>query len=227
MGVTILYVEDEQILGQLVAEALEKTGFDVQRISNGAEAIISFRTFEPHLCLLDIMLPGKDGYDVAVQIRQLDSRVPIIFLSAKIHAGDVIKGFKAGCNDYIRKPFSIEELTVRIDSWLKEKHGNNSPEEADEYEAGAYHFIPQKLLLLTPTGDITLTYKEAAILTGLFIHCNRPVSRSYLMQKAWNAETIYNSRSLDVYINRLRKYFNGSPNKIITLKGIGYRFITS
>jgi len=226
MKYRIMYVEDEKILGQLVTEALEKLGYEIKQVKNGADALATFKKTNPHLCLLDVMLPGKDGFDIATQIRELDSKVPIIFLTAKVQVNDVVNGFKTGANDYIRKPFSIDELAVRINSWLSEKYGNAIEDEMVEYTAGSFRFIPKRQTLQMPQGTIELTFKESMILSTLFAHRNQVVSRNHLMQKVWDSETIYNSRSLDVYINRLRKYFDNSPNKILTLKGVGYKFIT-
>lgn len=225
MKFRILYVEDEQILGQLVSEALEKIGYEVRQITNGFDALQAYRDIKPHLCLLDIMLPGKDGYDVARQLRAVDSKVPILFLTAKVQVADVITGFNSGANDYIRKPFSIDELVVRINSWLNEKYGQTDRDGASVYTAGAFSFFPEKQLLVTPAETITLTYKESVVLSVLFAHSNKMVSRNYLQQKVWGTDTIYNSRTLDVYINRLRKYFGDSANKILTLKGVGYKLI--
>jgi DNA-binding response OmpR family regulator len=226
MKYRILYVEDEKILMQLVKDALEKQGYEVAQVSNGLDVVGAFKAATTHLCLLDIMLPGKDGYDVAAQIRALDPQVPIIFLTAKIQVGDVVAGFQSGCNDYIRKPFSMDELHVRISRWLTEKYGEHRSDESVAYAAGAYHFDPKKQLLNTPNGTIALTFKESTILNALFALSNQPISRNYLMQQVWGSETVYNSRSLDVYINRIRKYFGNSQNKILTLKGVGYKFIT-
>jgi DNA-binding response OmpR family regulator len=226
MHYRILYVEDEQILGQLVKESLEKLNYEVLKITNGVDALKAYRDFKPHLCLLDIMLPGKDGYDVARQIRALDTKIPILFLTAKVQVNDVITGFNTGCNDYIRKPFSIDELAARINSWLSEKYGKADTEDKTKYTAGGYSFLPGKQLLITPNETITLTYKESVVLHMLFAHRNKVISRDHLQQKVWGTDTIYNSRTLDVYINRLRKYFGDSQNKILTLKGVGYKLIT-
>ncbi len=221
----ILFVEDEKILGQLVKESLEKEGFEIKLITNGVDALQAYRDFKPNLCLLDIMLPGKDGYEVATQIRAIDKVVPIIFLTAKIQTADLVAGFNAGCNDYIRKPFSIDEVVVRINSWLAEKYGQLDKEPDAEVLIGDFRFIPGKQELHTPIEVIQLSHKDATILNLLYSHRNTIVSRDHLLQKVWGTDTIYNSRTLDVYINRLRKYFAGSQNKIITLKGVGYRFI--
>src|SRR4051812_44106584 len=120
----ILYVEDELILGHLVKEALEKAGYEVAKYLNGIDGINNFKSFQPHLCLLDIMLPGTDGYTVAEQIRAADRQVPIIFLTAKVQATDLVKGFQAGCNDYVRKPFNMDELLLRVENWLEVKYGS-------------------------------------------------------------------------------------------------------
>lgn len=225
MNATILFVEDEKILGRLVAEALEKQGYEVVLLTNGNDVLHAFRERKPQLCLFDVMLPGKDGFAVAQQVRNIDTRVPILFLTAKVQAADVVEGFKAGCNDYIRKPFSIDELLVRVQSWLKEKYGGHEPEPEDSYILGGIIFHPQKQLLEINDKKINLTYKESAVLALLYAHRNTIIGRDYLLQKVWADDTHYNSRTLDVYMNRLRKYFAGSSNKIITLKGIGYRFI--
>lgn len=219
-------MEDERILGQLVKESLAKLNFEVMQVTNGSDALQAYRELKPHLCLLDIMLPGKDGYDVARQIRALDGNVPILFLTAKVQVNDVIAGFNTGGNDYIRKPFSMDELVVRINSWLNEKYGLADMDETAVHTAGAFSFHPEKQLLIGPSGTVTLTYKECLLLQVLFAHRNQAVGRDYLQQKIWGTGTIYNSRTLDVYINRLRKYFENSPNNILTLRGVGYKFIT-
>lgn len=225
MNYRILYVEDEKILGQLVSEALTKQGYELLQVTNGLEALPAFRHFKPHLCLLDIMLPGKDGYQVAEQIRAIDKKIPILFLTAKVQVNDLVTGFNAGCNDYIRKPFSVDELSLRIKTWLSEKYGQQDVQVATIYTIDDYIFDPKQQSLHTPDGVITLTHKETVILQLLYQHRNNIISRDYLMHKVWGTDTVYNSRTLDVYINRLRKYFRNGQNRIITLKSIGYRFI--
>lgn len=227
MAYKILYVEDEKILGQLVTEALTKKGYEVMHIANGVAAFAAFRQMKPHLCLLDIMLPGKDGYEIARQIRGINKKTPILFLTAKIQVADLVTGFEAGCNDYIRKPFSIDELYLRIAGWLAEKYGQEETLPITECSIDGYLFHPQKQTLQPPDGSATiqLTHKEALLLQLLYTHRNNIISRDYLLQKIWSNDTIHNSRTLDVYINKLRKYLGEGQNKIITLKSIGYRFI--
>jgi DNA-binding response OmpR family regulator len=225
MTYKILYVEDEKILGQLVTESLRKGNYEVMQVSNGAHALSAYREFKPHVCLLDIMLPGKDGYEVAEQIRAMDKKIPILFLTAKIQTSDLVAGFSAGCNDYIRKPFSMDEVLLRIKSWISEKYGIEEIVQEAEYNINGYKFNPQKQTLETADGYIQLTHKESVVLSMLYSHRNNIVSRESILQKVWGNESIYNSRTLDVYINKLRKYLGGNQNRIITLKGIGYRFI--
>jgi Response regulators consisting of a CheY-like receiver domain and a winged-helix DNA-binding domain len=225
MQYRILFAEDEQILGALVKEALQKHGYDVLLVTNGSDVLAAYHKHRPQLCLLDIMLPGKDGYEACRQLRAIDAQVPVIFLTAKVQAGDVVEGFRAGANDYVRKPFSIEELLVRIESWLKEKYGRQEEEMADSYTIGNVTLYPNKQVLQTPGAEIALTHKETMILALLHRHRNNITGRDYLLEKVWGADTIHNSRSLDVYINRLRKYLADTPAQIVTLKGVGYRFI--
>lgn len=225
MKYRILYIEDEHILGKLVTESLAGQGYQVLQVTNGSDALHHYRQFSPHLCLLDVMLPGKDGYEVATQIRAIDAGIPVIFLTARIQTADLVMGFHTGCNDYIRKPFSMEELLLRINRWLTEKYGQPEVLSADHYVLDGFMFFPHKQLLSGAGTTIRLTHKEAAILNILYQQRNNIVSRDYLLQKIWGTGSIYNSRSLDVYVTRLRKYFNGTQNQIITLKGIGYRFI--
>jgi DNA-binding response OmpR family regulator len=222
----ILYVEDEVILGQLVKDSLEHHGFDVILVTNGNESIASFKTYNPHLCLLDIMLPGVNGYEVAEHIRSLDKKVPIIFLTAKIQATDLVSGFKSGCNDYIRKPFHMEELLLRIQNWLTVKYGDNETIQHNNYQVGAFIFDLQKQMLRYKEQSTRLSHKESELLGILCDHKNTIVSRDYILQKVWGGHTVYNSRILDVYISRLRKYFMPDTHiEIITLRGIGYKFI--
>ncbi len=221
----ILYVEDEDILGTLITEALLKAGYEVMRVRNGIDVWTAFRQFEPHVCLFDIMLPGKNGYDVARQIRNSDSKVPIIFLTAKIQPGDVVAGFEAGCNDYIRKPFNIDELKLRIATWISERFGRNEQQSPNEIYLDAFTFLPGEQTLRNESGSISLSYKESAVLALLYQHRNNIIGREFLLQKIWGTDTIYNSRSLDVYITRLRKHFANTRNTIITLRGVGYRFL--
>jgi len=222
----ILYVEDEIILGQIVKESLEKHGFEVLLVANGTDSLPALKKYSPHLCLLDIMLPGISGYQVAEQIRAMDKKVPIIFLTAKIQASDLVSGFKAGCNDYVRKPFHMEELILRIENWLYVKYGEHDEIQHNNYQVGSFIFDRQKQILRHGSEEILLSYKESELLGVLCNQKNAIISRDYILQKVWGDNTIYNSHILDVYISRLRKYFLPDTYiKIITLRGIGYKFV--
>lgn len=222
----ILFVEDEPILGQLVKESLESYGYEVRHITNGANGQAAFKSFGPHLCLLDIMLPGTDGYAIAQQVRGMDTAVPIIFLTAKVQPSDLVRGFSVGCNDYIRKPFNMEELLLRIENWLNVKYGTIEMPNQNQVRIGEFSFDTQKLILQHNGQEERLSHKESELLSVLCQHKNSIVSRDYILQKVWDGHTIYNSRILDVYIARLRKYFVADRHvEIITLRGIGYKFI--
>ena len=222
----ILFVEDEMILGQLVRESLEKSGYDVLHVLNGSDALPAFNTYGPHLCLLDIMLPGTDGYTLAVQVRTLDAIVPLIFLTAKVQATDLVKGFSAGCNDYVRKPFNMDELLLRIENWMNVTYGTPDTTQKDTYKIGVYVFDKYRQLLSSHTQDTRLSHKESELLAILCSHRNTIVSRDHILQSLWGGYTVYSSRILDVYIARLRKYLKEDTHvEIITLRGIGYRLI--
>jgi DNA-binding response OmpR family regulator len=222
----ILYVEDEIFLAKIVSETLQGRGYEVVMESDGAKAFKRFEECSPDVCLLDIMLPNKDGFDIADEIRHRDSDVPIIFLSAKSGANDVVNGFKMGGNDYIRKPFSMEELIARIENVLK----NATPSEpaTEEVKLGAYTFNSKRQTLQHPQEDRKLSYRESELLKALYQNKNEIVERRDILNLLWGSDSFFNSRNLDVYITKLRNYLKLDPAiEIITIKGIGYRFLIS
>src|SRR5215218_5252757 len=156
----ILYVEDELVMARIVSEALQSRGFDVALESRGEMAVALFKQFNPDVCVLDVMLPGKDGFAIADEIRLLNTNVPIIFLTAKVAVSDVVAGFKRGGNDYIRKPFSIEELIVRIENVLKEKQQAGLEMQADEIALGKYTFQKNRQVLSHDGEQRKLSYRE-------------------------------------------------------------------
>jgi DNA-binding response OmpR family regulator len=220
----VLYVEDELFLAKIVSETLQSRGYDVILESDGGKAIEQFSKEKPDVCVLDIMLPNKDGFAIADEIRERDSRVPIIFLSAKSQTSDVVNGFKTGANDYIRKPFSIEELIVRIENVLKRK--NVAPEETEEVKIGEYTFNTRRQTLSHPKEQRKLSYRESELLKLLYENRDKIVERSEILTLLWGSDSFFNSRNLDVYITKLRGYLKHDPSiEIITIKGIGYRFV--
>jgi DNA-binding response OmpR family regulator len=221
----VLYVEDELFLAKIVSETLQSRGYDVILESDGGKALYQFTKEKPDVCVLDIMLPNKDGFAIADEIRDKDVQVPIIFLSAKSQTSDVINGFKTGANDYIRKPFSIEELIVRIENVLKRKNTAVS-EETEEAKIGEYTFNIRRQTLHHPKEQRKLSYRESELLKLLYANRDKIVERSEILTLLWGSDSFFNSRNLDVYITKLRGYLKYDPTiEIITIKGIGYRFV--
>jgi DNA-binding response OmpR family regulator len=224
----ILYVEDEPFLGKIVTETLEKLDFEVRWETDGKLVMNHFNNFTPDICILDIMLPNTDGYSLCREISRIYPDIPIIFLTAKVETADLIKGFESGGTDYIRKPFSIEELTVRIINQLRLKsgvHGQSSSEQ-DCVQIGKYTFNPRRYELKSPTSVIKLSQREMEVLRQLISGMNRIVDRKNLLMTIWGDDSFFNSRNLDVYIRKLRQYFREDESILIqTLKGKGYLFL--
>ncbi len=220
----VLYVEDEIFLAKIVSETLQGRGYEVILESDGGKAVQQFSEVKPDVCILDIMLPNKDGFSIADEIREKDGQVPIIFLSAKSQTSDVVNGFKLGANDYIRKPFSIEELIVRIDNVLKAKVETQNDQ--DEVSLGQYRFNIKRQTLIHPDEQRKLSYRESELLRLLYQNREKILERSDILTLLWGSDSFFNSRTLDVYITKLRNYLKTDPSiEIITIKGIGYRFV--
>jgi DNA-binding response OmpR family regulator len=222
----ILYVEDEPFLGRIVKESLESRDFEVAMITDGNEATAAFKDSLPDICVLDIMLPSKDGYAIAKEIRQIAAEMPIIFVTAKVQTEDLLKGFEVGGNDYLRKPFSMEELIVRINNLLHltRVQKNGSPSQ-DIITIGQYHFVPLRYELRIGDRTRQLSHRESTLLQTLIDNKNATTLRKDILLKLWGDDSFFNSRNLDVYITKLRDYLKDDPSiKIITIKGIGYHF---
>ena len=223
----VLYVEDELFLGKIVKESLESRGFEVIMESDGAKATTVFKKSEPDICVLDVMLPNKDGFTIADEIRELNEEVPIIFLTAKIQTEDVVKGFSLGGNDYIRKPFSMEELIVRIQNALRNKTEAPKKITGDSVTMGTYTFQLNRQVLNDGKEDRKLSYRESELLKILYENRDKIIDRKDILNLLWGNDNFFNSRNLDVYITKLRGYLKEDPSlEIITIKGIGYRFVT-
>ncbi|HYO22596.1 MAG TPA: response regulator transcription factor [Flavisolibacter sp.] len=221
----VLYVEDEIFLAKIVSETLQDRGFEVIMESDGAAVMKRFEETQPDVCILDIMLPNKDGFAIADEIREKNPNVPIIFLTAKSEVGDVVNGFKTGGNDYIRKPFSMEELIVRMENVLK-KGGAPEMLQQDEVHLGKYIFNLNRQLLSYGNEDRKLSYRESELLRVLYENRDKIVERREILNLLWGSDSFFNSRNLDVYITKLRGYLKNDPAlEIITIKGIGYRFV--
>ena len=223
--VKILYVEDEVFLAKIVRESLESRGFEVIMESDGAKVLTSFRMNKPDICVLDVMLPNKDGFELAEEIRNLDKEIPILFLTAKTQTEDLVKGFSLGGNDYIRKPFSMEELIVRINNALKRKV--ETPVRTDKsLPVGIFSFSVNRQVLANEKEDRKLSYRECELLRLLVENRDRIIDRKEILNLLWGNDSFFNSRNLDVYITKLRGYLREDPSlEIITIKGVGYRFV--
>ena len=221
----VLYVEDELFLGKIVRESLETRGFEVIMEDDGAKATDLFKKSQPHICVLDVMLPNKDGFTIADEIREIDEEVPIIFLTAKTQTEDVVKGFSLGGNDYIRKPFSMEELIVRINNALSRKTDDKKIQ-GDNVTLGKFNFQLNRQTLSNGNSERKLSYRESELLKLLYQNRDKVIDRKDILNLLWGNDSFFNSRNLDVYITKLRSYLKEDPSlEIITIKGIGYRFV--
>lgn len=222
----IFYVEDEIFLAKIVSETLQSKGYDVVLESDGGLAVKRFLDAQPDVCLLDVMLPNKDGFAIADEIREKDPKVPIIFLTAKSGVNDVVNGFKIGGNDYIKKPFSMEELIVRIEHVLKQSPGTPAQKQEEEIKLGGYTFHINRQTLSYDGEQRKLSYRESELLKILYQNREQILERRDILNLLWGSDSFFNSRNLDVYITKLRNYLKLDPSiEIITIKGIGYRFV--
>lgn len=224
-NVKVLYVEDEPFLGRIVKESLESRDFKVIMVSDGKDAVSEFQQNNPEICVLDVMLPTKDGYSIAREIREISPATPIIFVTAKIQTEDLVTGFQAGGNDYIRKPFSMEELIVRINNLLNLSSRRSIPP-ASHFHFGTFEFFPQRYELKVGSEVRKLSYRESTLLELLAEKPNTPVLRKHILLKLWGDDSFFNSRNLDVYITKLRDYIKAEKGiEIVTIKGVGYNFV--
>jgi len=227
MSIKVLYVEDELFLGKIVKETLESRGFEVAMETDGATVMKTFHKEQPDVCVLDVMLPHRNGFELAEDIRNENDDIPIIFLTAKTQTEDVIKGFRTGGNDYIRKPFSMEELIVRIENVLRvKKDATVIPITTDTLAVGKYIFNLNRQVLAGNGEEKKLSYRESELLKYLWQNRNSIIERKDMLNAIWGNDSFFNSRNLDVYITKLRSYLKADTSlEILTIKGIGYRFV--
>ncbi len=225
MKTKILYVEDEPSLGRIVKESLESRDFEVTMLTDGVKVLESLQHSAPDLCVLDIMLPVKDGYSIAREIRQSKPAMPIIFLTAKTQTDDLLKGFESGGNDYIRKPFSMEELIVRINNLLLLTGQQKEIPTPARLQLGKFIFNETRYELSWADKVRKLSHREAKLLSMLVENRNGTTQRKDILLRLWGDDSFFNSRNLDVYVTKLRDYLKEDPSiEIITIKGIGYHF---
>ena len=222
-----LLVEDEATLAKIVKESLESREFEVTVVGDGDMALAKFYEIKPDVIVLDVMLPHKDGFTLAKEIRNTDHITPIIFLTAKSQTEDVVRGFNLGGNDYLKKPFSMEELIVRIKALLDQNINNSESERSKyEYRIGEYEFNAKSQVLCYRGNMRELTHRESALLKLLCANKNSVLERKTALLKLWGDDTLFNARSMDVFIAKLRRYLKKDPNvKVINVRGIGFKLI--
>lgn len=222
----ILLCEDDESLGMLLREYLQAKGYDAELYPDGEAGYKAFLKSKYDMCVLDVMMPKKDGFALAQEIRQINQEVPIIFLTAKNLKEDIFDGFKIGADDYISKPFSMEELTLRIEAILRRVRGKKVKENT-MYTIGNFTFDTQKQLLTIGDKQTKLTTKESELLSLLCSHANEILQRDYALKNIWIDDNYFNARSMDVYITKLRKHLKADPSiEIINIHGKGYKLIT-
>jgi len=220
----ILLAEDEPFLGKVVKESLEKKGYAVTLAPDGKQAWQEFVSGSFSLCILDVMMPYKDGFTLAAQIRQADNAIPLIFLTAKADIKDVTQGYASGGNDYLKKPFSLDELFLRVAELLR----RNVSEKAnhDELIIGTYTFLPKRQELKSAAGVVKLSHKEALLLALLLQYKNQVLNRKATLIELWGDDNFFNGRTMDVYITKLRKKLSNDANvEILNIRGFGYKLI--
>ena len=221
--VKLLLAEDEPSLGQIVKESLETRNFEVFHAVNGVEAYNIYKKEQPEVLVLDVMMPKKDGFTLAKEIRKQNNSIPIIFLTAKSQTKDVLEGFSHGGNDYLKKPFSMEELIVRIHALLDRI---NIKKDFENIKIGDYQFNYKKQTLQFKEISELLTHRETELLFNLWRQKNEVLDRTYILKKLWGNDDFFNARSMDVFISKLRKKLKKDKNiQIINIRGFGYKLI--
>ena len=222
---SILLCEDDENLGMLLREYLNAKGYSTDLCPDGDAGYKAFVKNRYDMCVLDVMMPKMDGFTLAQEIRQANAEVPIVFLTAKTLKEDVLAGFKIGADDYLTKPFSMEELTLRIDAILRRTHGKKT-KESNIYQVGRFTFDTQKQLLTIDDQQIKLTTKESELLALLCAHSGEILQRDFALKTIWTDDNYFNARSMDVYVTKLRKHLKADPSlEIKNIHGKGYKLI--
>jgi len=229
MNLKVLYVEDEPFLSHIVSDGLKSSGYTVQVVADGNLATDAYYALKPDICILDIMLPSKDGYTIAKELKNIKPDLPIIFLSAKVLTEDVVKGFKSGGNDYLKKPFSMDELLVRMEALLQRfgRERDGTPLENNKvYSFGGCRLDTVQQILHTSTGEHSLSFKESALLEMMILKKNDVLERQEALIKIWGDDNYYNTRSMDVFMTHIRKLLKDEPGiQIMNLRSVGYKLI--
>ena len=224
-NITLLYVEDELSLGKITSDTLKKNGFNVIWAKDGFEALEFLSNNKIDICVIDVMMPKLDGFKLVMEIRKNNKLLPVLFLTARVLTEDVLKGFEIGGNDYLKKPFSIEELIFRIKELVKR---NNISNISNIHQIGRYVFNYTKMEIYLDDQKIGLTHRENEIIKRLYVNVNDVVNRSEILKELWGDDSYYNGRSLDVFMTKIRKYFSADPSILIkNIRGVGYKLIIS
>ena len=222
--INVLLAEDELALGMIIQESLESRDFKVRLCPDGQKAWESYQAQKPDVLVLDVMMPKKDGFSLAAEIRKTDPYTPIIFLTSKSQTEDVVKGFGLGANDYVRKPFSMEELIVRIKAHLDKIRIRQS--QSDWIGLGKYEFHPTRQLLKLGDSEHPLTSRESQLLQILIENANDITDRTLILNQIWGSDDFFNARSMDVFITKLRKKLQDDPAiQILNVRGYGFKLV--
>ncbi|WP_342648618.1 response regulator transcription factor [Mucilaginibacter sp. CSA2-8R] len=221
----ILLVEDEPHLARVIKDSLEQQGYTITHIADGRKAFTAFQNTAFDLCIVDVMLPGTDGFTLVKQIRMQHQQVPVLFLTARSSTTDVMEGYASGGNDYLNKPFSLEELFLRVKELMR-RHSNTTTLN-QSLQVGRYLFTPHKQLLQLPGyTDIKLSHRETQLLQLLLQHQNQLLDRKLALNTLWGDDSFFNTRTMDVFITKLRKHLSHDPEvEILNLQGLGYKLI--
>ena len=224
----VLLAEDDKNLGTILQSYLIAKGYPTDLCADGEEAFVNFKKNEYSICILDVMMPIKDGFTLAKDIRLIDKEIPILFLTAKTLQEDKLKGFELGADDYISKPFSMEELLMRMKAILRRSNSNENLSKNNVYKLGGFTFDYNRQLLSIDELDQKLTSKEAELLKLLCQNLNQVLDRSEALNKIWYDDSYFNARSMDVYVTKLRKYLKPDPNvELLNVHGVGFKLVVN
>ena len=223
----VLLAEDDKNLGSVLTSYLEAKGYPTTLCINGQEAFNAFRSDAFDFCIIDVMMPVKDGFTLAKEIREIDKKIPILFLTAKSMQEDKLKGFELGADDYITKPFSMEELLMRMRAIIRRTTESKTMQASrTQYEVGKFTFDYNRQLLKKGEEEQKLTSKESELLKMLCDNANEVLDRSDALKKIWHDDSYFNARSMDVYVTKLRKYLKADPNlELINVHGVGFKLV--
>ena len=225
--INVLLAEDDKNLGSVLTSYLNAKGFPTTLCINGQEAFDKFKKDKFDFCIVDVMMPVKDGFTLVKEIRQIDQKVPILFLTAKSMQEDKLKGFELGADDYLTKPFSMEELLMRMQAIIRRTTESKTMETSRTfYEIGKFTFDYNRQILKTSGNDQKLTSKESELLKMLCDNINGVLDRSIALKKIWHDDSYFNARSMDVYVTKLRKYLKADENiELINVHGVGFKLV--